>query len=332
MTDLPATMTAISVPTPGGPEVLEPRPHPTPHPGEREILVRVHAAGLNRPDVLQRRGEYKPPKGASEILGLELAGEVVALGPGASRFAVGDKVAALVSGGAYAEYCAVPEATALPIPSGLSMIEAASLPEALFTVWMQVFDMGRLAPGETLLVHGGSSGIGTTAIQMAKAFGAKVVTTAGSDEKCETCRRLGADLAVNYRTDDFVAATKTFTEGRGADVILDMVGGDYIGRNYEAAAEGGRIQQIAFMSGHTVEVDFRKLMRKGLTHSGALLRPRPAAFKAKLTAAIAEKVWPLVANGTIRAVIDSTFPLAEAADAHRRLESSQHTGKIALTV
>ncbi|MCC6982712.1 MAG: NAD(P)H-quinone oxidoreductase [Bauldia sp.] len=332
MTVLPATMTAISVPTPGGPEVLAPRPHPIPQPGEGEMLVRVHAAGVNRPDALQRRGEYRPPKGASEILGLELAGEVVALGPGVTRFALGDKVAALVSGGAYAEYCVVPEGTALPVPPGLSMIEAAALPEAVFTVWMQVFEMGRLAPGETLLVHGGSSGIGTTAIRMAKAFGAMVVVTAGSEEKCAACRRLGADLAVNYRTEDFVEATKTFTNGRGADVILDMVGGDYINRNYEAAAENGRIQQIAFMAGNTVEVDFRRLMRKGLTHSGALLRPRPAAFKARLAAAVAEKVWPLVDAGTVRPAIDSTFPLADAAGAHRRLESSEHIGKIVLTV
>jgi NADPH2:quinone reductase len=332
MTVLPATMSAVSVPTPGGPEVLSAKPHPVPALAEGEIMVRVAAAGVNRPDALQRRGEYRPPKGASEILGLELAGEVVALGPGASRYALGDNVAALVSGGAYAEYCPVPEATALPVPAGVPMIEAAALPEAVFTIWMQVFEMGRLAPGETLLVHGGSSGIGTTAILMAKAFGAMVIVTAGSEEKCAACRRLGADLAVNYREEDFVEATRTFTNGRGADVILDMVGGEYIGRNYEAAAENGRIQQIAFMAGNTVEVDFRKLMRKGLTHSGALLRPRPVAFKARLAAAIEEKVWPLVDAGTIRPVIDSTFPLADAAGAHRRLESSEHIGKIVLTL
>ncbi len=332
MTALPATMAAISVPTPGGPEMLEPRPHPMPTLGDGQILVRVHAAGVNRPDALQRRGEYRPPKGATEILGLELAGDVVALGPGANRYAFGDKVTALVAGGGYAEFCAVPESTALPIPAGLSMIEAAALPEAVFTVQMTVFDMGGLAPGDTLLVHGGTSGIGTTAIQMAKAFGARVIATAGSEEKCAACRRLGADRAVNYKIEDFVAATKTFTEGRGANVILDMVGGDYIARNFEAAADYGRIQQIAFMGGNTVEADFRKLLRKNLTFAGTLLRPRSAAFKAKLTATVEEKVWPLIASGAIRPVIDSTYPLDRAADAHRRLESSAHIGKLVLTI
>jgi NADPH2:quinone reductase len=328
---LPKTMKVVTFTAPGGPEVLTLSERPLPTPANGEVLVRVHAAGVNRPDTLQRRGEYRPPAGATDILGLELAGEVVALGPRTSRLGVGDEITALVAGGAYAEYCLVPEATALPLGS-LSMVEAAALPEAVFTVWMTVFDMAGLAAGETLLVHGGTSGIGTTAIQMAKAFGARVVTTAGSDEKCEACRRLGADLAVNYKTQDFVAATKTFTGGRGAEVILDMVGGDYINRNYEAAAEYGRIQQIAFMTGNRVEVDFRPLLRKQLTHAGTLLRPRPLAFKAALRDSVEAKVWPLIERATIRPVIDATYPLVDAAEAHRRLESSQHIGKIVLTL
>jgi NADPH:quinone reductase len=290
----------------------------------------VAACGVNRPDLLQRQGGYPPPPGAPDILGLEIAGTVVATGAGAHRFTTGMIVMALVAGGGYAEYAVVHETNALPVPVGLPIEEAGAIPETYFTVWTNVFERGRLAPGETLLVHGGTSGIGTTAIQLAKAFGAQVVATAGSAAKCAACKELGADLAVNYRDEDFVAAVRTLTGGRGADVILDMVGGSYIPRNHEAAAQDGRIVQIAFLQGSRVEVDFRRLMLKRLTHTGSTLRSRTVAEKAAIAEAIAEKVIPLLAAGRCRPVIDSRFPLDRAAEAQARMESSEHIGKIVL--
>ena len=332
MSELPKTMTAIGIREFGGPEVLVPEERPLPVPGAQEILVRVRAAGVNRPDVAQRIGRYPPPPGASDIPGLELSGEVAALGPGASRFAVGDAVLALVPGGAYAEYCTVHESTALPVPKGLSTVEAAAIPETFFTVWPNLFDRGRLVPGETLLVHGGGSGIGTTAIQLGKAFGARVFVTAGSAEKCEACMKLGADLAINYRDEDFVEKVKAATDGKGVDVILDMIGGDYVPRNYEAASEEGRIVQISFQKGTKAEVDLRKLQTKRLTHTGSSLRPRPVSFKAAVAATLHEKVWPLIEAGRIAPVIDSTFPFRKASEAHARMEASGHFGKIVLTM
>src|SRR5580700_3134339 len=332
MPDLPESMKAVIASGPGGPEVLKLGTRPLPQPREGEILVAVAAAGVNRPDVMQRQGLYPPPPGAPDILGLEIAGEVVALGSGATRYKIGDKVAALVAGGGYAEYCPVHETNALPAPPTLSLIEAAAIPETFFTVWHNAFERGRLKSGETLLVHGGTSGIGTTAIQLAKAFGARVITTAGSAEKCEACRKLGADVAVNYRTEDFVAATKTATGGKGAELILDMVGGDYIERNYEAAAVEGRIVQIAFQGSPRASVDFRRVMLKRLTHTGSTLRSRAVPDKGAIAQAVERNVWPLIASGKVRVVIDSTFPLREAAKAHARMETSAHIGKIALVV
>ncbi|MCW5717801.1 MAG: NAD(P)H-quinone oxidoreductase [Bauldia sp.] len=325
-------MTAITISEPGGPDVLSPVQLPVPTPGMGEILVRVRAAGVNRPDVAQRQGHYPPPPGASEIPGLEIAGEVVARGDGALAFAIGDRILALVPGGGYAEYCVVHETNALPIPAGLDMVAAAGVAETFFTVWSNVFGRAGLVAGETLLVHGGSSGIGTTAIQLGKAFGATVIVTVGSDAKAEACRVLGADLAVNYRTADFVEAVKSFTGGNGADVILDMVGGDYVARNFAAAAKDGRVVQIAFLGGTSPTLDLRPVMVKRLTYTGSTLRPRPVAFKAEVAAALREKVWPLLASGTVRPVIDSTFPLRAVADAHRRIEASGHIGKVVLTV
>jgi putative PIG3 family NAD(P)H quinone oxidoreductase len=332
MTSLSSRMTAITIRAAGGPEVLVPEERPIAAPGEGEILVKVTAAGVNRPDVMQRQGLYPPPPGASDIPGLEIAGEVAALGPGATRFKTGDKVTALVAGGGYAEYCPVHETNALPVPASLSLIEAAAVPETFFTVWHNVFERGRLKSGETLLVHGGSSGIGTTAIQLAKAFGARVITTAGSAEKCEACRKLGADVAVNYRSEDFVAATKTATGGKGAEVILDMVGGDYIARNYEAAGVDGRIVQIAFQGSSRANVDFLRIMLKRLTHTGSTLRARAVADKASIARALETNVWPLIAAGKVKPVIYRTFPLREAAAAHALMETSTHIGKIVLTV
>ena len=332
MTSLSSRMTAITIRAAGGPEVLVPEERPIAAPGEGEILVKVTAAGVNRPDVMQRQGLYPPPPGASDIPGLEIAGEVAALGPGVTRFKTGDKVTALVAGGGYAEYCPVHETNALPVPASLSLIEAAAVPETFFTVWHNVFERGRLKSGETLLVHGGSSGIGTTAIQLAKAFGARVITTAGSAEKCEACRKLGADVAVNYRSEDFVAATKTATGGKGAEVILDMVGGDYIARNYEAAGVDGRIVQIAFQGSSRANVDFLRIMLKRLTHTGSTLRARAVADKASIARALETNVWPLIAAGKVKPVIYRTFPLREAAAAHALMETSTHIGKIVLTV
>jgi putative PIG3 family NAD(P)H quinone oxidoreductase len=332
MSTPPARMTAIAIRAPGAPEVLAAKERPVPAAGEGEMLVKVEAAGVNRPDVMQRKGLYPPPPGASDIPGLEIAGEVVAVGPGATRFTIGDKVTALVAGGGYAEYCPVHETNALPAPPTLSLIEAAAIPETFFTVWHNVFERGKLKGGETLLVHGGSSGIGTTAIQLAKAFGARVITTAGSVEKCDACRKLGADVAVNYRSEDFVAATKSATGGKGADVILDMVGGDYIARNYEAAGVDGRIVQIAFQGSSRANVDFLRIMLKRLTHTGSTLRARSVADKAAIARAIETNVWPLIAAGKIKPVIYRTFPLHEAGAAHALMETSTHIGKIVLTV
>jgi len=331
MAALPARMTAIGIKNPGGPEALAPEEREVPPPGEGEILIKVAAAGVNRPDVMQRKGLYPPPPGASDIPGLEIAGEVAALGSGVTRWKVSDRVMALVSGGGYAEYCVAQGSQAMPV-NRLSMEEAAAVPETFLTVWHNVFERGGLNPGEALLVHGGSSGIGTTAIQLAKAFGARVITTAGSDEKCEACRKLGADVAVNYKRQDFVAETKKATDGKGADVILDMVGGDYVGRNYEAAAVEGRIVQIAFMGSPKAEVNFMRLMLKRLHHTGSTLRSRSGADKCAITRAVEENALPLIAAGKVKPVIFKTFSLKEAAAAHALMESSTHIGKIVLTV
>ncbi|MCZ0735209.1 NAD(P)H-quinone oxidoreductase [Phreatobacter sp. AB_2022a] len=329
---LPATMTAIAIPVPGGPDALVPETRPVPAPGPGEILVKVAAAGVNRPDVLQRAGGYPPPKGASDIPGLEIAGEVAALGAGASRFKLGDKVCGLIAGGGYAEYCVVHETNALPVPDGLGLVEAAGIPETFFTVWSNVFDRGGLKPGETILIHGGTSGIGVTAIQLAKAFGATVITTAGSDDKCAAAKALGADHAINYRSQDFVQAVAEITARKGVDLILDMVGGDYVQRNLSAVAADGRIVQIAFLHGSEVKVDLRWLMLKRVTFTGSTLRVRDTAFKAALADALKAKVWPLIASGKVKVVMDSTYPLIEASKAHARMETNAHIGKIVLTV
>jgi NADPH2:quinone reductase len=329
MAALPARMTAIGIKTPGGPEALVPEERPVPTPGEGEILVKVAAAGVNRPDVMQRKGLYPPPPGASDIPGLEIAGEIVALGAGVKRWKAGDRVMALVSGGGYAEYCVAHASHALPV-SGLSMVEAAAIPETFFTVWHNTFERGGLKAGETLLVHGGSSGIGTTAIMLAKALGAKVITTAGTDEKCEACRKLGADTAVNYKTQDFVAVTKEVTGGKGADLILDMVGGDYVARNYEAAAVEGRIVQIAFQGSTKATLDLRRIMLKRLHHTGSTLRSRSTADKGAIRQAVEENALPLVAAGKVKPVIHKTYPFKDAAAAHALMETSAHIGKIVL--
>jgi len=332
MNTIPQTMAAIAISEPGGPDVLKLTQRPVPHPFEHEILIKVAAAGINRPDVVQRQGHYPPPKGASDLPGLEVAGHVVALGRHATDFAVGDAVTALVAGGGYAEYVTVNETNALPVPKGLSLIEAAALPETFFTVWHNVFERCGLKAGDVFLVHGGTSGIGTTAIQLAKAFGATVLATAGSAEKCAACVELGASRAINYQTEDFVAAVKEATDGHGADVILDMVGGDYVERNFEAAALDGHIGQIAFLNGPIADVNFTRLLTKRLTLTGSTLRPRSVAFKGEIARALREKVWPLIERREVLPRIDATFPLAQAADAHRRMESSGHIGKIVLTL
>ena len=330
MSTLPTRMTAIGIKAPGGPDVLVPEERPVPTPGEGELLIRVRAAGVNRPDVMQRKGLYPPPKDASDIPGLEIAGEIAACGPAIKRWKEGDRVMALVSGGGYAEYCLAYAIHALPV-STLPLIDAAAVPETTLTVWHNVFERGSLKEGETLLVHGGSSGIGTTAIQLAKQFGAKVFVTAGSEDKCEACRKLGADLAINYKTEDFVAKVKDATGGKGVDVILDMVGGDYIERNYEAASVEGRIVQIAFQGSPKATVDFRRIMLKRLHHTGSTLRSRSVADKGAIVRAVEEKVLPLFAAGKVRPVLFKTFPLNEAAAAHALMESSAHIGKIVLT-
>lgn len=332
MTSIPQTMTAMAISEPGGPDVLQAIQRPVPHPFEHEILIRVAAAGVNRPDVAQRQGHYPPPKGASDLPGLEVAGRVAALGRNCTRFAVGDAVTALVAGGGYAEYVTVSETNALPVPQGLTMIEAAALPETFFTVWHNVFERCGLKSGDVFLVHGGTSGIGTTAIQLAKAFGATVLATAGSPEKCAACVELGATRAINYHLEDFVEVVKEATDGHGADVILDMVGGDYIERNFSAAAFDGHIAQIAFLNGPIADVNFTRLLVKRLTLTGSTLRPRSVAFKAGIADALREKVWPLLENRQILPRIDATYPLVDAAEAHRRMEASSHIGKIVLTL
>lgn len=331
MPGLPKTMKAVAIREPGGPGVLELQEIETPVPGHGEILIRVEAAGINRPDTFQRMGLYPPPPGAPDTPGLEVAGEVAATGAGVTRWKTGDRVCALVGGGGYAEYCLAHEAHALPVPKGLSAAEAAALPETFFTVWTNVFERGALKPGETFLVHGGTSGIGTTAIQLAVAFGARVIATAGSREKCAACEKLGAE-AINYRDSDFVAAVKELTDGRGVDVILDMVGGDYIQKNIQSAAADGRIVSIAFLNGSAAEVNFMPVMLKRLTLTGSTLRPRSIEEKAALARTLEAKVWPLIEAGRVKPMIDRVFPLAEAAKAHALMEESSHIGKIALTV
>ena len=329
---LPARMTAIAIKAPGGPEMLVPEERPVPTPGPGEILVKVAAAGVNRPDVRQRQGTYPPPKGATDIPGLEIAGEVVALGADVKRWKLGDKVFALVVGGGYAQYCLAFEPHALPAPPARSMVECAAIPETFFTCWQNMFMRADVKSGDWVLVHGGTSGIGTTAIMLAKAFGAKVITTAGSAEKCAAAKKLGADVAVNYRTEDFVAATLGATGGAGANLIVDIVGGDYVDRNYTAAAEGGVIAQVSFTGAPKATANFANLMRKRLVHTGSTLRPRSIAEKAAIVRGIEERVLPLIADGRIRPVIDSTYPLAQAGAAQARMETSQHIGKIVLTI
>lgn len=329
---IPDAMTAIEIRAPGGPDVLTPTCRPVPRPGEGEVLVEVRAAGINRPDVLQRLGRYEPPPGVTDIPGLEIAGRVAAVGPGVDAWREGDEVCALVAGGGYAEYCVAPAGQCLPVPRGLSMAEAAAVPETFFTVWSNVFERGRLREGESFLVHGGSSGIGTTAIQLARAFGARVFATAGKAEKCRACEELGAERAVNYREEDFVAVVKDLTAGKGVDVVLDMVGGDYIPRSIEAMAMDGRHVSIAFLQGTKVTLNMFPVMTKRLTLTGSTLRARPVADKAAIAAQLREKVWPRLEGGSVRPVLYRTFPLAEAAAAHALMESSEHIGKIVLAV
>jgi putative PIG3 family NAD(P)H quinone oxidoreductase len=325
-------MIAIDPDRPGGPEVLVPVERPIPRPGPGEVLIRVRAAGVNRPDVLQRLGLYPMPPGAPTIMGLEVAGEIAALGEGASRFRLGQEVCALLAGGGYAQYAVAPEGQCLAVPEGLSLVEAASLPETYFTVWSNLFERAYAADGETVLVHGGTSGIGVTAILLAKAFGLTVFVTCGSDEKCEAARALGADVAINYRSQDFSEETLKATGGRGADVVLDMVGGDYLPRNIACLAENGRHVSIAFQRGPRGELDLAQVMRKRLSLSGSMLRPRSVAYKSALADSLAKDVWPLFEQGRLRAVIDTTFALDRAADAHRRMEAGEHVGKIVLEV
>jgi NADPH:quinone reductase len=330
MEKVPSQMTVIGISKPGGPEVLLPETRSVPVPGPDEILVKVAAAGVNRPDVAQRSGSYPPPPGASDLPGLEIAGEVVAVGSDAKKHKIGDKVMSLVAGGGYAQYCIAQDAQAMTVPSALSMIEAGALAETLMTVWHNVFERGGLKAGETLLIHGGSSGIGTMAIQLAKAFGAKAIVTVGSQQKADACLKLGADHAINYKTQDFVAEVKTITGGKGVELILDMVGGEYVDRNYDAAAIDGRIVQIALLGGGKATINVGKIMVKRLHHTGSTLRPRSNADKAAMVAAIEAKVMPLIRDGRIKPLMDSSFPLEKASDAHRRMETSEHIGKIVL--
>ncbi len=329
---IPETMTAVEIVGKGGPEVLVANTVATPLPGPGQILIKVAAAGVNRPDVQQRIGAYPPPPGHSKLPGLEVSGHVAAVGEGVTRWRAGDPVCALVNGGGYAQYCLADDMVALPIPVGLDMIQAAAVPETFFTVWNNVFERGGLKAGEWFMVHGGTSGIGTTAIQLAKAFGAKVIATAGSPEKCRVCLDLGADRAINYKTEDFVAACKEATGGAGVNLTLDMVGGDYTDRNVVAAAEDGRIVQIATLSGAEVKLNVARLMVKRVTLTGSTLRPRTKEVKAGFARALETKVWPLLAAKQVKVVMDSTFSLPAASEAHKRMESSQHVGKIVLTV
>jgi len=332
MPTLPDAMIAIAIQGKGGPEVLVAEQQALPAPGAGQVMIKVAAAGVNRPDVLQRKGLYPAPKGHSPIPGLEVAGTIAALGAGVSRFKVGDPVMALLNGGGYAQYALAEEPATLAIPEGVSMIEAAAIPETFFTVWHNVFERGALKSGEWFLVHGGTSGIGVTAIQLARALGAKVIATAGSPQKCEACLALGAHLAVDYAEEDFVEAVKAVTDGRGVDVILDMVGGDYVDRNIRSLADDGRLVNIGYQAGSKVTVDMMRVMLKRLTLTGSTLRIRPTEVKGAIARAVAQHALPLVASGKVKIVIDSTFPLARAAEAHARMETSQHIGKIVLTV
>jgi NADPH2:quinone reductase len=329
---LPETMTAAVIRGKGGPEVLALDTIAVPKPGRGQVLIKVHAAGINRPDVMQRKGQYPAPKGHSEIPGLEVSGEVAAVGEGATRFNTGDKVMALVNGGGYAQFCIAEEPACLPVPSNLSMLEAGGMPETFFTVWHNVFDRCRLKSGEWFMVHGGTSGIGVTAIQLAKAFGAKVIATAGSPEKCEACVKLGADRAVNYTTEDFVEAVKEVTTGRGVDVILDMVGGDYVDRNIRSLGDDGRVVNIAYQKGSKVEVDMLRVMLKRLTVTGSTLRIRPTEVKGAIARGLEANVLPLLIDGRVKIVTDTVFPLADVAKAHARMDGGQHIGKILLTM
>ena len=329
---IPAEMRAVEITQPGGPDVLVPAKRPVPKPAPGEVLIKVAAAGVNRPDVLQRQGAYAPPPGASDLPGLEVAGEIVATGSDTPRWNVGDRVTALVAGGGYAEFCAAPAPQCLPIPGALKMLEAAALPETFFTVWTNVFERGRLKAGESFLVHGGSSGIGTTAIQLASHFGARVFATAGSPDKCSKCKELGAAIAIDYKTEDFVKVVERETGGKGVDLILDMVGGDYINRNLQCLALDGRLVQIAFLKGAKAEINLANVMVKRQTITGSTLRPRSVAEKGAIARALEEKVWPLVTAGKVRPLIHATFPLEQAAEAHRLMESSAHLGKIVLTL
>ena len=325
-------MIAISIAKPGAPEVLQPIEMSLPPLGPHDVLIRVAAAGVNRPDLMQREGKYPPPPGASDIPGLEVSGTIASCGPGVERWREGDAVCALVSGGGYAEYCVAPDVQCLPIPSTVDLVSAAALPETFFTVWTNVFERGRLRAGESFLVHGGASGIGTTAIQMARAFGARVFATAGSAEKCLACERLGAERAINYKTEDFAAAVMSLTGGTGVDVILDMVGAPYFSRNVDSLALEGRLLQIAVLHGAKVEFNLVRLLRQRITITGSTLRSRTVAEKGAIAAAIEKEVWPLVELEKIRPIVHATFPLRQAAEAHRLMESGSHIGKILLTV
>ena len=326
------TMTAMGVEMPGGPEALVPLTREVPEPAAGELLIRVAAAGVNRPDVMQRQGRYAPPRGASDIPGLEVAGIVEALGPGVTGFALGDRVCALLAGGGYAEYAVAPAPQCLPVPAGLSLLEAAGIPETFFTVWTNVFERGRLLPGEWLLVHGGASGIGTTAIQLARARGSQVLATAGTPEKCRACEALGAVRGIDYREEDFLAVALQQTGGRGVDVVLDMVGGDYTPKNLDALAVEGRLVQIAFLRGSRVELDLSRILVKRLTLTGSSLRPRSVEQKGAIAAALHREVWPLLASGAVKVVVHATFPLRQVGLAHRLMEAAGHIGKLILTV
>jgi len=329
---LPDTMNVVEISEPGGPENLVMASRPVPEPGLGEILIKVVAAGVNRPDVAQRQGNYAPPPGASDLPGLEVSGTVAAVGSGVTDWAVGDEVCALTPGGGYAEYCLTPACHALPIPKGISLVDAGAMPETFFTVWSNVFERGRLQAGERILVHGGSSGIGTTAIQLANVLGARVFTTAGTQEKCRVCEELGAERAINYREKDFVAVLRDLTDGEGVDLVLDMVGGDYFSRNLSALRIEGRLVQIAFLAGPQAEVSLAPIMVKRLTVTGSTLRPQSIEAKAKIAANLRRTVWPLVEAGRVKPVMHASFPLAEAARAHQMMEDGDHIGKIVLQV
>ncbi len=332
MANYPETMRAVEISTPGGPKVLVPVTRPVPQLKPHEVLIKVDYAGVNRPDCLQRAGAYPPPQGASDLPGLEVSGEVVALGVSATGWAIGDKICALTPGGGYAEYVVVPEGQILPVPAGLSMMQAAALPETFFTVWSNVFMRGKLQSGETLLIHGGASGIGTTAIMLGKAFGATVIVTAGSDARCQACLKLGADHAINHKTQDFVEEIKAITKGQGANVILDMVGGDYVMRNHKSAAVDGRIVQIATLGGAVTEIDLRLIMMKRLSHTGSTLRPQSEAAKTQIANQLLEHVWPFIEAGKIAPLMDEMFKLDDAWKAHTRMEAGEVVGKMVLQI